>query len=58
MRETKRPRERDRERDRESEGQKKRERDRRIERERCETVKTQKWYYLRNMSYAYFPINR
>ena len=24
----------------------------------CETVKTQKWYYLHNMRSAYFPINR
>ena len=24
----------------------------------CETVKTQKQYYIRNMRYAYFPINR
>ena len=22
------------------------------------TVQTQKWYYLHNMGYAYFPINR
>ena len=28
------------------------------ERERCETVKTQKWYYLCSMRSAYFPNNR
>ena len=37
-----------------------RERDRQIERERerCEMVKSQKWYYLCNMRSAYFPFNR
>ena len=24
----------------------------------CETVKTQKWYYVHNTRSAYFPINR
>ena len=24
----------------------------------CETVQTQKWYYLHNTRSAYFPINR
>ena len=24
----------------------------------CEMVKTWKWYYVFNVSYAYFPINR
>ena len=38
------------------------EKERARERERgyviCETVKTQKWYYVHNMRSAYFPINR
>ena len=38
-------------------------RERQIAREReamsiCETVQTQKWYYLHNTRSAYFPINR
>ena len=37
---------------------KERQRERKKEIGRHETVKTQKWYYLCNMSSEYFPISR
>ena len=46
--------ERDRERWRVRDSKQERERDI----ERCEMVKTQKWYYLCNIRCAYLPINR
>ena len=34
------------------------ERERKRKRQRCEMVKTHKWYYLHHMTSAYFAINR
>ena len=49
---------RERERGRERETYRQTDRPIERERERCEMMKTERWYYLHNMRSAYFPINR